>query len=614
VLYSNVGAITTMEIMVMKKFVKIIAASLLVISTAGAEQKSVYSGVILTSTRGVNVASHKFGNLTYESLSDKSVFIKDKRESSVVPRIYSRSSSLCRKASIRRIQKASKGRILCVANDVFAITETPNDVYYSYQYGPQLMAAPSAWDVTTGKEDLLALVIDTGIEVHHPDLAQNIWVNTREVPNNGIDDDYNGYIDDVHGINAITRIGSGVDDNGHGTHVAGIIGAAANNTIGIAGVTHKVKLVSMKFLSSSGTGSSANAIRAINYGVALKRAGHKVVVMNNSYGSSAFSKPFLDAIKLAESEGILFVASAGNSARNNDVYPSYPANYQASNVISVASSTSTGSLSSFSNYGSTVHIAAPGSGILSAILNHKYGYKSGTSMAAPHVTGLAVLTESVCDLSLSDLRGAILNNGLKLPTLQNKVSTASLANAVGSVYAARDVCVSPTPTAVPSTPTNTPEPGVTFTPQPTATATPTPTATMTPTSTSTSTPTATMTPTPNPKVVFSPSVASPQQTTTLAVSGFSSNITSSRVQFVLRTPGNRLYGCSNYATTSLQNGSKSLNIVLPELSKYFSQIQALAKTSEKTVISGVSINTDFRGTPTTQQISELCGLLTKQIK
>ena len=600
----------------MKAFVKIVAALLVVVSTVSAEERSVYSGVILTSHRGVSYKSHKFANLNYEKLSSSSVFVADKRQNRDVPLVYNRSSSLCRKASIRRIQKASKGKILCVANNALTITSTPDDVYYSYQYGPQLMAAPGAWDVTTGKDDLLALVIDTGIEVHHPDLAQNIWVNPKEVPNNGLDDDYNGYIDDVNGMNAITRIGSGIDDNGHGTHVAGIIGAVGNNTIGIAGIAHKLKLVSMKFLSSSGVGSSVNAIRAINYGIALKRAGHKVVVMNNSYGSSAFSKPFLDVVKLAESEGILFVASAGNSAANTDVYPSYPANYSAGNVISVASVTSSGSLSSFSNYGATsVHIAAPGSGILSSILKHKYGYKSGTSMAAPHVSGLAVLTNSVCNLSVAQVRSAILNNGLKLSALQGKVSSASLANAVGAVYAANSTCAVPTaaPTTVPTTApvgTGTPQPTPTFTP----TMTPTPTYTHTPTATATPTQTPTNTPTPNPQVSFNPSTVSLGDTTTVSISGFSTAATSARIQFVLKTPGNKLYGCSNYATTTLQNGSNRLSVVIPDLSKYFSQVYVLAKTNEKTVISSASISTTFRGTATTSQINELCGLLTKQIK
>jgi len=598
----------------MKTYVKIILGLFCVVATATAQERSVYPGVILTSSRGVNSVG-KFSNLSLEKLSAKSVFIKDRRDDDV-PRRYSRSSSLCRKAKIRKIQKTSKGYVLCVANDALAITAAPNDVYFSYQYGPQLLSAPNAWDVTRGNSEMLALVIDTGIEVHHPDLAQNIWVNPGEIPNNGRDDDANGYIDDVHGINAITRIGSGIDDNGHGTHVSGIIGAAGDNTIGIAGVSHQLKLVSAKFLSSSGIGSSTNAIRAINYGIALKNKGHNVVVMNNSYGSSVFSKPFLDAVKTAESAGILFVASSGNSKLNNDVRPSYPASYQAGNVISVASVTSNSSLSSFSNYGATsVHIAAPGSGILSTIINHKYGYKSGTSMAAPHVSGLAILTKSVCNLSVSDLRSNILNNGLKVSALTGKVSSGSIANAVGSVYAAREVCTTPTATPVA---TNTPIEVGPGTPSPTATNTPTPTSTPTQTPTATATPTATPTFTPTvvvtPAAVFSPNLVAPTSSSTLTISGYSSSASSVRVQFVLKTPGNRMYGCSNFATTTLNAGSKSLTISIPESSKFLSQVYALTKNSEKTVIATANIDTTFRGTPTTQQINDMCAELSKQIK
>lgn len=597
----------------MKTCLKIFLAVLCVASSALAESRSVYPGVILTSQRGVKT-SLKFSGLQYERLSPNSLFIKDRRDKDV-PKRYSRNSSLCRKAKIRRIKKASRGYVLCVANDALTLTATPNDVWFSYQYGPQLLSAPNAWDVTTGNSELLALVIDTGIEVHHPDLAANVWVNPNEIPNNGRDDDVNGYIDDVHGINAITRVGSGIDDNGHGTHVSGIIGAVGNNTIGIAGVAHRVKLVSAKFLSSSGIGSSLNAIRAINYGIELKKKGHNVVVMNNSYGSSVFSKPFLDAVKAAESVGILFVASAGNSASNNDVRPSYPASYQAGNVISVASVTSSSSLSSFSNFGAnSVHIAAPGSGILSSVLNHQYSYKSGTSMAAPHVSGLSILTKSVCDLSVSDLRSNILNNGLKVSSLTGRVSSASIANAVGSVYAARDVCITPTPAP---TITNTPISTGPGTPEPTPTATPTATATptiTTPTVTPTPTPTATPTIVVTPNVVFNPNTSVPLGISTLTISGYPSHVTSARVQFVLKTPGNKMYGCSDLARTTLQYGTKSLSIKMPEATKFLSHVHALVKTTERTTMATSAIQSSSRGTLTTQQINALCAELSAQIK
>lgn len=597
----------------MKTCVKIVCVLFcLFINTTRAEERSVYPGVILTSHKGLK-QTLKFSNIKYESLSSNSLFIKNIKDADV-PRVYSRSSSLCRKAVIRRIKKTASGYVLCVPNDALHITETPNDYYFSYQYGPQLMSAPNAWDITTGNQDLLAIVIDTGIEAHHPDLAQNMWVNPNEIPGNRIDDDYNGYIDDVHGINAITRVGSGMDDNGHGTHVAGIIGAVGNNSIGISGITQRVKLVSAKFLSSSGIGSSVNAIRAINYGIMLKQRGHNVVVMNNSYGSSTFSSAFYSAVKQAESNGILFVAAAGNSARNTDFSPSYPANYQATNVISVASVTSTGSLSLFSNFGlRTVHVAAPGSGILSTILNHKYGYKSGTSMAAPHVSGLSVLTKSVCDLSVSDLKNNILNNGTKTSSLSSAVSSGSIVNAVGSVYAARSVCATPTPEPQPTVGPGTP----TQTPTPTHTATNTPTITPTPTNTPTSTPTATPTFMATPVASFSTISVSPGGKNTLSITNYPSTISSVRVQFVLRTSGQRSIGCSNFATTDLSQGAKTIELTMPETTKYFAKVHALIKDTSgvtKTIMATTDINTTFIGSATTQQINDLCATLSAQIK
>jgi Subtilase family len=593
---------------IMKTCVKILLVLLFIATDVVAESRRVYPGVILTSHNGLKESIEKlqFSHLRYERLSKTSVLIKDVRERDL-PQSYNRAKSLCRKASIRHIKKNAHAYVLCDSNNALKATVTPSDEYFSIQYGPQLMAAPGAWDVTTGNSDLLALVVDTGIEVHHPDLAQNIWVNPGEIPNNGIDDDYNGYIDDVNGINAITRVGSGIDDNGHGTHVSGIIGAVGNNSIGISGISHKLKLVSAKFLSASGSGSTANAIRAINYGVTLKNKGYNVVVMNNSYGSSVYSKPLYDAVKLAESSGILFVVSAGNNASNNDVRPSYPANYALSNVISVASVDSDSKLSYYSNYGaSTTHIAAPGRGILSTILNHSYGYKSGTSMAAPHITGLAILTRSVCDMSMATLRSAILNNGIKVSSLANKLSTGAVANCVGTVYAAQSYCKTTQPDITPSPQ---PTPG---TPSPT----PTPTPTATPTSTPTATPTATPTNTPvtisTPRVLFSPSSVAPLETTSLEVSGFSA--ASVRVQFILKTPGEKLYVCPTYSTLSLNSGAQSLSITMPDLTKYFAQVIVLAKPSDGTYTGISKINTTFRGTATTQQISELCGKLSTQIK
>lgn len=550
-------------------------------TSAVADSRQVFPGIMLVSHRAFTPKPHRFLYLQSERLSKNTAFYTDARQNQQVITPHTRSQSLCRRAKMRRIQKSARGYVRCLTNDMFQTTEAPNDTYYSLQYAHQTMATSSAWDITTGSQDFLALVIDTGVDINHPDLRDNIWTNPREINNNGIDDDKNGYVDDYNGMNAITTKGSGIDDNGHGTHVAGIIGAVTNNKLGVAGVAPKVKLVGVKFLSSDGVGSTVNAIRAINYGVALKKAGNNVVVMNNSYGSSAFSKPFLDAIKEAEAANILFVASAGNNAKNNDIYPNYPANYQANNVVSVASST-TQSLSYFSNYGSSVHIAAPGHQILSTITGSKYAYKSGTSMASPQVSGLAILTKAACDLDASTIKQVILNNGVKQPELKDKVSSESLANAAGAVYAAKSMCLTPTPSPIP-----------TQTPVTTPSATPTPPQNVVATA------------------MFSPSIVQPNQRTDLILTGLSSTQTKSKIQFTLKTAGNRTYACNTFGNAALKSGGATLRLLMPDTIKYFAEVQA---TINSVISTNAKISTQFRGTPSTTQINDVCLQLTKQIK
>jgi subtilisin family serine protease len=349
----------------------------------------------------------------------------------------------------------------------------------------------------------VAVVIDTGVQYNHPDLAANMWINPGEIAANGLDDDNNGYIDDIYGINTINGSGDPNDDNGHGSHCAGILGARGNNSTGIAGVAWQTKIVAAKFLDSSGSGYLSDAIEAINYSRSLKLAGHKVVVSNNSWGGGGYNASLYSAIEQANAAGILFVAAAGNNASNNDTSPSYPASYNLPGIIAVASTTSSGALSSFSNYGATsVDIAAPGSGIYSCIPTSTYASFSGTSMAAPQVSGITLLAQSRCNgtLSVAQTKDAILGSGVSYPALSGKVLTGAIANAYQAIAAAGAVCLgtaTPTPSAT-ATPTRTPTVTPTATATPTRTPTNTPTWTAAPVATPTQTPSATPTDEPPP--------------------------------------------------------------------------------------------------------------------
>lgn len=247
--------------------------------------------------------------------------------------------------------------------------------------------AERAWTLTKGDKKVVVAVIDTGIDYNHPDLKNNMWVNEKEIPGNGIDDDNNGYIDDVYGWNAHGNNGNPMDGNDHGTHCAGTIGAEHNNGFGVAGVMADVSLMAVKFLGDDGSGSLADAVEAIDYATKMN-----VDVMSNSWGGGGFSQALEDSIRAAKNKGIVFVAAAGNDSSNNDSRPSYPATYQVENVISVASHTAQDTLSSFSNFGKrTVHVAAPGTNILSTTPRGEYKVFSGTSMATPHVSGIVGL-------------------------------------------------------------------------------------------------------------------------------------------------------------------------------------------------------------------------------
>ncbi|MBM3833308.1 MAG: PKD domain-containing protein [Verrucomicrobia bacterium] len=251
------------------------------------------------------------------------------------------------------------------------------------------ISAVDAWKTQTSASNIIVAIVDTGIRYTHEDLAANMWVNPGEIPNNRLDDDRNGYVDDVHGINAVTNTGDPKDDGGHGTHVAGIIGAVGNNGKGVVGVAWKVQLMSCKFMDSFGMGAISDAIQCIDY---ARAKGAKVI--NSSWGSSDSSLSLRSAISRARSAGIVFVAAAGNESANDDVVSNYPSGFDLDNIVSVGASTRSDRLADFSNFGAaTVDLVAPGSTIYStwSSTDSSYSYDSGTSMAAPYVSGAFAL-------------------------------------------------------------------------------------------------------------------------------------------------------------------------------------------------------------------------------
>ena len=293
--------------------------------------------------------------------------------------------------------------------------------------------APEAWDVTTGSRSVVVAVIDTGVDYNHPDLAANIWVNAAELngsPNR--DDDRNGYVDDVHGYDFVNNDASPLDDQGHGTHLAGTIGAAGNNGVGVAGINWQVQIMPLKFLDGSGSGTTSDAIKAIEYAVA-----NGATISNNSWGGDPYSQALYDAIRNARNAGHIFVTAAGNNGSNNDQSPFYPAGYELDNVISVAATDRNDRLASFSNYGAaTVDLAAPGVDILSTKPNNAYATSSGTSMATPHVAGVVALVRGQHpELTYREVIQQVLNSVDYVPALEGRTITAGRLNAARAVGA-----------------------------------------------------------------------------------------------------------------------------------------------------------------------------------
>ncbi len=335
---------------------------------------------------------------------------------------------------------------------VVRASRTPNDPMFYRQWGMLNssvdgadISATEAWSQTTGSDEVLIAVIDTGVDYNHPDLVDNMWVNKGEIPDNLIDDDHNGYVDDYRGWNFSTydqmldgedfEPSDPLDRNGHGTHVAGIIGAVGNNGVGVAGVNWKVKIMPISFLGQMGMGLTSDAILALEY---AWQTGARI--SNNSWGGMGFSQSLQDAIQMAGLNDHLFVAAAGNYGWDNDteggLYHCYPSDYDLPNIISVAASDSNDQLADFSCYGvKSVDLAAPGAGILSTLPNGEYGNLDGTSMASPFVAGAAALLLSKDDsMEPADLKRAILQAVDELDSMKDKVLSGgrlNLAKVVG---------------------------------------------------------------------------------------------------------------------------------------------------------------------------------------
>ncbi|MCF3568599.1 Ig-like domain-containing protein [Planktothrix agardhii 1807] len=313
---------------------------------------------------------------------------------------------------------------------------TPNDPGYSQLWGLNNTGqsggtadadidAPEAWDIQKGNQNLVIGVIDTGVDYDHPDLSANIWTNPGEIAGDGIDNDSNGYIDDVRGWDFAYNDNNPMDVHGHGTHVAGTIAGKGNNGVGVTGVAWNAKIMPLKFLNDSGSGSTSNAILAINYATAKG-----VKLTNNSWGGGGYSQALYDAINTAGQQGALFIAAAGNSSQNTDTTPAYPASYDLANIISVASTTRTDGLSWFSNYGATtVDLGAPGSDIYSAWPNSTYNTISGTSMASPHVTGAAALLWSQNPTwTAQQIKNRLMSTGDSISALNGKTVSGKRLN------------------------------------------------------------------------------------------------------------------------------------------------------------------------------------------
>lgn len=344
------------------------------------------------------------------------------------------------KSKIKKIDN----RTLELGTVVDSSTQVPNepsalfnDPAIKQAWGLKKSDAARAWSITKGSKKVIVAVIDTGIDINHEDLKNNLWQNPgesgkdargRNKATNGIDDDSNGYVDDVYGWNFVSNNNRLDDNHGHGTHIAGIIGAEAGNKKGISGISPEVSLMILKYYDPKvpNTDNLKNTIQSINY--AVKMGAH---IINYSGGGTEYSKEEYEAVAAAAKQNILFVAAAGNERSNSDEHHYYPADYNLDNIISVTAIDPTTEVLSSSNYGTeTVDIAAPGQTILSCLPNSSYGLMTGTSQATAFVTGAAVLVMANKELyhNATEVKKFILATGDSSQSLANKTRTARQLN------------------------------------------------------------------------------------------------------------------------------------------------------------------------------------------
>ncbi len=345
--------------------------------------------------------------------------------------------------ALRKVSAAIETVRFAEPDYLITASALPSDPLFQQQWGLNMAGsavdgdidAPEAWESRTDSSQAVVAIIDSGIRLTHEDLVGSLWTNSSEVASNGIDDDGNGVIDDVHGLNVIESSGNPGDDNGHGTQVAGIVGAVGNNAIGISGVSWTARLMAIKFLDADGMGTTSDAITSIDYAIAEGAS-----VINASWGSDARSIALESAISRAADAGVLMVAAAGNEARNIDVSPVYPASYDSSNIIAVAATDRNGHLAEFSNWGrSSVILGAPGVSILSTAAENDDAYMtiSGTSAAVPFVTGaVALLIAEGSPGGIAGIRSRIIRNGKPIANLLTTTASGGMLS-VGNALANR---------------------------------------------------------------------------------------------------------------------------------------------------------------------------------
>ena len=324
---------------------------------------------------------------------------------------------------------------------------TPDDPDLPALWGMPRIRAPRAWDLTTGSPSVVLAIVDTGVDYTHPDLAANMWRNPGEIAGNGLDDDENGYVDDVHGIAEASDAADPsdpMDVQGHGTHTAGTMAAVGDNGTGVTGVAWRASIMALRFFSADGAGATSDAIYCIDYVVAMKQRGVNVVAINASWGNGEVSAFLRWAIETAGDAGIVVIAAAGNGGGDkigddNDAVPYYPASYESPNVIAVGASDSADQLTEFSDYGATsVDLVAPGAGIRSTVPTSVdpggYAFKNGTSMAAPHVTGTIALCAALHPgESVAERIARVLASADPVASLAGKCVTGGRLDVLGAV-------------------------------------------------------------------------------------------------------------------------------------------------------------------------------------